>query len=142
MPIDKDQLCSDVCSWLPSENQLTESQILSLAEIVISNVGDEEENYAEVRCKTLRACGEMNKQMAVTSTSIRREKSLNREIEFYQGNSKKNWDDWLKSLPTLCANLGYTDLAAKSSYGFYGNISPPVTAFGCCCEEEDARLTL
>ena len=109
--IDRQQLLADVKLWLPASNVLTDAQILALAEKVISDVGDDDQYYDEILCKTLQACGKANKSLASGNgqKGIKRQKSYNREQELHSGyNPADNWDDWLNNLPCLCSTLGYT----------------------------------
>lgn len=137
--IDRDQLVSDVILWLPPENALSEAQILALAEEVISNVGDDDIYYKEVRCKTLQSAGMANKSFGATGNSLRREESNKREVEYFNNNIAKEWDDWLRKLPDLCTQLGYCDLYSSGSMGFYANVSPPINVPDC---EVSTNLTI
>lgn len=129
--IDRQTLLTDVKMWLPATNVLTDEQILVLAEQVISEVGDDDEFYEEIRCKTLRSCGEVNKSLASGNgmKGVRRQKSYQRELENHENyDPASNWADWLDNLPCLCNSLGYDGLASKRSLS--GGVilqSPPVS---------------
>ena len=111
-PIDRDQLIVDENLWLPSSNILTESQMRSINEYVIAQVGDDEENYAEVLCKALQAIALTNKAQASANTGgLKKEKTGDVAIEWQNtGSASKVWEGYLDSLKDLCPIFGYTGL--------------------------------
>lgn len=134
MAIDISNILMHVDMYVPGENVLTDEQIMCVAESVILKVGDEDENYSEVLCKTLQAIGIINKTKASTSTgTVKREKSHGREIEFFSLSSDEIWDSFADSLVDLCPILpggGYSIRSPRAN-GFLGSVSDPVTATSC-----------
>ncbi len=110
MPIDRNQLLADIKFYLPDSNILTDTQILAIAENVIAAVGDDEDNYAEVLCKSLKACAIVNKSKAtVDSDGTKKEKVGDVEIERFQTpDGQSVWDNYIDSLDDLCPTFGYT----------------------------------
>lgn len=130
MPIDRNQLLTEVDMWLPEINVLTDNQILSQGERVISEVGDDDIYYNEVLCKTLKSCGKANQALSYgdPSKGVKRQKSYMREEELHESyDLPQQWEDWLANLPCFCSEvLGYTGLRSKASYGFFANVASPV----------------
>ena len=131
MPIDRPTLLADTKGYLPDSNILSDPQITVINENVISVVGDEEDYYSEVLCKSLQAAARMNQALDPSSGSgsIKREKSWQREIEFYDTVSTKDeWEVYLKNLPNVCPYLpggGYKGLKS-ALVGAYASVSDPV----------------
>ena len=128
MPINRSTLLADTKLYLPEYNTLTDAQISSINEAVISDVGDDDEYYSELLCKSLKACAQLNQALSASTGDIKREKSFQREIEFYDSNSDGLWDDYIKSLATICPLLpggGYKP-NFTTNHGFYANVSDPV----------------
>lgn len=129
MPIDRDKLLADVKFYLGPLNQLDDDRILEIGESVIQEVGDDEENYPEVLCKTLKKCAQLNLQLATVNPSkgLKRQKSYNRELETHQDyNPVDYWNDYLNRLPQTCAALGYRDLPSRYSGMFKANVATPI----------------
>lgn len=132
--LDRDEILGTVLEWLPAENILTDSQILTLMEGVISIVGDDEIYKAEVTCKTLESCGQMNKSLgSIKQGSIKREKSFGREVEYSNNSSSVVWDDFINGLAYLCPLLpggGYSP-ASKRAIPFFVSVADPVYVSAC-----------
>ena len=112
VPIDRDQLIADEYLWLPTSNNLTETQMRAINEYVIAQVGDCEENYAEVLCRALQAIALSNKATASANAGgLKREKVDQVEQEWHSSSSASQvWEDYLDSLKDLCPIFGYTGL--------------------------------
>lgn len=126
--INRATLLYDVQMWLPEQNILDDTQIVSLAESVISEVGDDTSNRSEVTCKTLRACALANKALGIGSNDIKREKSYLREVEYHKQNDTTFWDKYVERLADLCPLLpggGYT-IPSTSGRGFYASVSEKI----------------
>jgi hypothetical protein len=72
--IDRDELLVDIKLPLPSSNVFTDAEILVLAERVISTVGDDDEYYEEVVCKSLKSIAINNRSKSVSSSGLRSRK--------------------------------------------------------------------
>jgi hypothetical protein len=139
--IDRDLLLTEVKFYLgyvdefnTGPNALPDSVILSIAESVILEVGDDDLFYAEVKCKTIKKCAVQNKVLASINRGrgVRREESNKREVEWFQGSDPvAYWTDYINMLPELCSSFGYCELPSASAGGFYANISRPVVAPAC-----------
>jgi hypothetical protein len=140
--IDRDALLAEVKFYLgyvdetnKGPNLLPDSIVLSLAESVILEVGDDDDvYYAEVKCKTLEKCAIQNKALSTIKggRGVRREESNFREIEWFQGADAINyWQDYLDNLPDLCKSFGYCPLVSKYAGALYANVSRPVVAPSC-----------
>lgn len=133
--IDRDLLLSEVKFYLgylspeePGPNVLPDSIILSVAESIILEVGDDDVYYAEVKCKTIKNCATQNQAMSTIDTTrgIRREESNNREVEFFETNPVEFWQDFLDRLPALCCSFGYCELPSPSRGRFYVSVAKPI----------------
>ena len=139
--IDRDLLLAEVKFYLgyvdetnTGPNLLPDSVILTLAESVILQVGDDDVYYAEVKCKTLEKCAIQNKVLATINggRGIRREESNFREVEWFNGADPVNyWKDYLDSLPDLCNSFGYCNLPSKYAGALFANVSRPVVSPAC-----------
>ena len=104
--IDQDKLLADINCWLPDANTLSDNQLAFIAQSVTAEVGDDNENYGEVLCKSLKACAEMNDAMAaVDDGNITRERVGN--VETYYDSKAETWKAYITSLPTICSLFGY-----------------------------------
>jgi hypothetical protein len=107
MPIDREQLLADILRWLLPQNVLSDEDIMYIAELIIAQVGDDEDNYAEVLCKTLHALANENSARYISSSNIKRERvGRVSEIEYFD-RSQNIWVEWIKTLPERCALFGY-----------------------------------
>lgn len=127
--IDRPTMLADVILYLPQENVLSDTLLLSLIESVILKVGDDDQYYSEILCKSLQAAAILNKSKSSTSSgAVKREKSHGREVEWFDTSEFRLWDDYIDSLPLVCPLLpggGYAIRSSKS-FGFYGNVADPV----------------
>lgn len=136
MPINRNSLLSDTKLYLTDKNILTDDQLKSINEAVISDVGDDDTNYSEVLCKSLRAAATLNKNLAVNEGSIKREKSFQREVEYYNSNEEGFWQNYLDNIADTCLYLpggGYT-LVSSNKRGFFANVSTSVNPTKDCCD--------
>lgn len=139
MPIDRDQLLADIKFYLPDSNILTDPQLLVIAENVIAAVGDDEDYYAEVLCKSLRACAVVNKSKATVDTDgTKKEKVGDVEIERFQTTAGQSvWDDYIDSLNDLCPTFGYQ---ITKSIGIKINPGEEVKVSNCPSTDTDIYL--
>lgn len=108
--IDRDKLLEDASLWLPNGNVLTDAQMLQIAEMVISIVGDDDSKYAEVLCKFLDAVANANiGKASVDSAGITKEKLGDHEIT-YGGTVDyvQVWKDFKDNLVNVCPLFGYS----------------------------------
>ena len=132
--IDRDQLLGDVKEELSQANILSEARILAIAESVILKVGDDDQYYPEVFCKTLKGAAELNKARAVihSKRSFKREETYERVLErFPNFDPVKYWDEYLKSVGDVCIAYGYNGMRSGVSYGFYANVPTKIVAPRC-----------
>ena len=128
--IDRDKVVNNVLFYLGDANCLSPDMILDICNSVILKMEeDDEKYYPDVLCLTLKNTAIQNKAMATLNTGrgVRREKSNNREIEFFNGNATEYWDEFLTALPDLCSSFGSCCLASRSAGMTYFNVSRPVT---------------
>jgi len=109
--IDRVELLEDVKLYIRSDNIFTDSQINKFIDRVVSVVGDDDQYYEEVLCKSLRVIATNNKSQVTSSGSIKSRKIDDTlEESFYQGDNSGTWDDYLNTLPDVCTGFGYTGL--------------------------------
>lgn len=108
--IGRTELLEDIIFWLPTSNTLSNSDIAKLYEIVINDVGDDDANYEEVLCKSLKSCAIKNKIDAIINQgAIKFQKAGTFSESYYQGAIKEAWENYLKELPGVCSSeIGYT----------------------------------
>lgn len=127
--IDRPTLLADVKKYLGGANALDDTTLLELAEDVISEVGDDDTFYKEIRCKSLKRSAEVNKALSITDLGrgIKREESYERVVEAFNGRDiSKYWEDYLDNLPSLCVALGYCGLSTRYSGMFKANVATPI----------------
>lgn len=126
--IDRDDLLNTTLGWLPQANTLTDQQLLTLAEQVISRVGDDTEHKPRIYCETLRSAAEANKALSsVNSNNVKRHKSYMEEIEWFDSGDANVWDAFLDSLNDLCPiAFGYTGLRSKGASMIKINVADPI----------------
>lgn len=101
----------EIKSLLPDSNLITDEQMLVIIKRVISDVGDDLDNYGEIACKSLRAIATVNLSKAVVEVgSTKREKVGEVELEYFaQSSSNLPWKEFIKSLNDLCPIMyGYS----------------------------------
>ena len=109
--IDRVQLLADEKLWLPAGNILTDAHMNAINESVIANQipADAAIHFAEALCKGLRAIAFANRaKFQVDEKGTKKEKVGEVEVEKFQGTATDPWGDFIKSLPDICAILGYT----------------------------------
>lgn len=113
MTINRTRLLTDEQTWLPEGNVLTESQMLAINELVISNQipADDSAYYPEALCKGLKAIAVANQaKFQVDLKGLKKDKSGSVELEYFEKTSSDPWGDFIKSLTDLCPIFGYTGL--------------------------------
>ena len=140
MTIDRTQLYDDIAIWLPDTNVLTESQVETIVELIIAQVGDDEDNYGEVLCLSLKALGTANMgRITASSAGLKRERVGGEEYEYTtDGSAVAGWKAFLDSLKDICPLFGYYGL--KSSVGIKINTSRTPNVNPKCCPEIRSRL--
>lgn len=133
--IDRDLLLAEVKFYLgyvdefnPGMNVLPDATILTIAESIILEVGDDDLFYPEVKCKTIQACAIQNQTLSKVNRGrgVRREESNKREVEFFNDDPSTYWQDFLDMLPSLCSSFGYCDLPSAYKGRFYTSVAKPV----------------
>ena len=143
MAIDRARLLCDEKQWLPDSNVLSDSHIRSINETVITNVGDEDNNYAEILCKGLRAIGLANRaKQQVDDRGLKREEAGEVEYEYYLEGSNDPWSLFIKSLSDICPLFGYTGLNAGIGIKITPSVRPVVNPCPTLSEEDEDRLIL
>ena len=115
--IDREQLLLDASLWLPQGNALTQEEMLRIAELVISAVGDDVKNYPEILCKFLGAVANVNiGKASVDAAGISKEKLGDHEIT-YGGvvDYAKVWSEFKDNLDNICPLFGYKVAKSKSA---------------------------
>lgn len=138
--IDRNALLEDIKFWLPEGNVLSDANILKIAEYVIADVGDDDSKYAEVLCKSLKACGQANLTKHTVDTAALKQERVGEHSETYDPSIMKNtWNNFLDSLADICPIFGYRP---TKSVGIGMKISPSVkpTINDCCSSVEDLYL--
>lgn len=138
MSICRDKLYYATLSWLPDEQTLSEKQIRQINEYIISIVGDDETKYAEILCKSLEANARRNKVDALLEGEIKREKTDQVELEYYQtvGGAGRFWDDYIKELQNICPIFGYNKPFTVGIRMSAGKV-PTYTDCDLCIFDED-----
>lgn len=138
MPIDTVQLLADILFWLPDSNVLTDSQINTIAQYIINDVGDDDSNYAEVLCKSLRACGLANLSKHTVDGAALKQEKVGENSETYSTAAMQNiWDNFLDSLKDICPIFGYTGLSTNMGMKINPSTTPVVND---CPDESDLFL--
>lgn len=133
--IDRIQLLSDTKEYLPEEQALSDSLLNNIIDSVIANQIPEDDDiyYSEALCKTLKAAALLNKaKYAVDGAALKREEVGGVELERFESASKYAWDDYIKSLSSLCPYLPGGGYSPPSALGI--KINPgvkPTIEFGC-----------
>lgn len=128
MPIDRDELLADVVFYLGSNNLLDDARILAIAERVISGLpADDDEYYGNALCSTLRNAAIQNRALSLNQPArVKREKSYEREVEYFSDNDDSFWDDYLKSLDTLCPTFRNFTQTSSRFGGMRINVPDPI----------------
>lgn len=135
MPIDPNQVLEDVKLWLPESNVLTDDQMLAIINLVIQEVGDDDENYAEVLCKSLRAIALANQaKYSVDVSGKRKEEVGDVEIQWFEGSSHDVWGNFIDSLKDICPLFGYTGI--DTGIGMKINPGKKIKINKCPCPDK------
>lgn len=118
--IDRDLLLEDVNLYMRSDNVFTDDQMNSMIDNVISDVGDDDGNYSEVLCKSLKSIANANKLKSSDVTSYKSIRTEELWEEFHKGDYTNTWDAYLDSLEDVCTDLGY-DGSSLSAVGIMIN---------------------
>lgn len=127
--IDRDELLADVLFYLGSNNVLPDARILAIAERVISGLpADDDEYYGNALCSTLRDAAIQNRSISLTQRQrVKREKTYMEEVEYYNDHDDSYWDDFIKSLDTLCPTFrNYTQTASPRYGAIRINVPDPI----------------
>ena len=119
MAINCATLLEDIKLLLPSDNVLTDAQMLIVMKRLIALVGSDDEFYGQVACKTLSAIADINaSKVNVEQGGIKKEKVGDHEIEYAVTSSGgSSWKDFKKSLSDLCPIMySYSPKAASGIY--------------------------
>jgi len=131
-PENQNKLLKDVMFWLPESNTLDDDEILILIGLTINQVGDDDSKYAEVACKSLKLCAIKNQSAYyVDTSSIKKEKTGDVELERFEGSGSDPWKEYIKSVnDEICPLLGYS---LPTSIGLFVNSKPVEVDTSCGC---------
>ena len=105
--IDREVLLADLNFWLPSSNKIDDTGLTKISDLVITAIGDDEDNYEEILCKSLKACANKNKvDSNVASDTLKKFKYGGTEEEYFR-TSNGGWESYIEDLPELCLSFGY-----------------------------------
>lgn len=105
--IDKEVLVEDIKFWLPSSNTVNDAGITKISNYVIATVGDDEDNYEEILCTSIKAVAIKNKNDdAVNGSSMKMFQYGNTREEYFK-NSKSSWQKFIDSIAETCVQFGY-----------------------------------
>lgn len=142
--INIDELVSDLVEYLPPDvNVLTESQLRTIAENVVSNnipEDDDEAYYSEALCKSLKVAAIRNNSLyIVDGDNITREKVDG--VEYYFDTTNKDiWKNFIEDLPNLCPYLPKGGYKMKSNVRIYFHNSEDTTCYTSTLNTQSERL--
>lgn len=140
MAVTAEQVLAEIEVFIPSNNVLTEAQMLVIIQTIIDQVGDDDSNLAEIKCKSLEAIGIINlsKATSTISTGLKKEKVGNTEVEYFgAGQSNNGWQDFLDSLKLVCPLFGYYGLSSGIGIKITPGCPPKVNP---CCDVDDLEF--
>jgi hypothetical protein len=109
MPINIEELSSDLESYLPKKgNMLSKEELTTIAENIVANriPEDDEQYYSEALCKSLKAAAIFNNsRYLIDGGNLVEEKVAGVTYKYSLTNSKNIWKDYIKDLPNLCPYL-------------------------------------
>ena len=122
--VDRDQLLQDTKDWLPSQFSLPDSMVLAINENVILRIGDDDVNYLQIRCECLRAnATKMMVEFSVNTSGLKREKTGEVEVEWYNTSNINPWKNYIDSLYSdVCPLFGYNPTKSTIVLGMSSSI--------------------
>lgn len=109
--VDRNLLLCDEKLWLPEGNLLSDQQMSSINERIITQVGNDDSKYGEILCKGLQAIGRANKaKYVVDEKGLQSQKVGDTSETFYESATRDPWGEFIKSLTDICPLFGYTGL--------------------------------
>lgn len=137
-PINRDDLLADVKSWLPSDNILSDVQLLKIIESTIVNELPEDDTdlyYSMALCLSLRNAANMNLSLSSTSSfGVNRERVGDVDVTYFKQGVSEGWQSYLDSLRDICPIFGYYGLSAKGGIKITTSTTPN---FNPCCDDND-----
>lgn len=109
--IDPNEVLTEILLYLPDSNVLTDSELILIITSVITAVGDDDELYPEVLCKSLKKISLINQSKASSSYALKREKVNMGEYEWNTGSTTPSdmWRNYINDvLPDICKAIGYS----------------------------------
>lgn len=106
--ININEIVSDIKEYLPDDNVLSDSQLENIANNVIANRIEENDdsNYSEALCKSLEVAAITNNlKYTVDGAGIVKEQVGKVSYQYSEQHQKDVWKNYLKSLPSLCPYL-------------------------------------
>lgn len=100
MAITATDVITATSSYIPPENQLSDSELEDLADRMIELYGSDDEDLGKVCCEFLKAVGVVNGTLTVISDgngNLKREKLGKQEKEWYNS-ANNNWDAYTKKV--------------------------------------------
>lgn len=130
MAVTTQQVIDDTSLYIPSQNIISEADMLALAQKLIDKYGDSDENLPKIECEFLKGVGVINSVSgAVSSGGLKREKLGDHEIEYFDG-ATQDWDGYIKKVKEeICPLLGVT---SKVTIGAKFNSAPEVSVIKPC----------
>ena len=120
--IPRDELLTDIKLYIRSDNVFSDTQVMIFAEKVITAIGDNDDNYEEVLCKSLKSIAINNKAQKSSNGPTKVIKTEGLWEEFFEGDYSNTWEEYLEMLDDICVSFGYTGLSQYSTGYMY--ISP------------------
>lgn len=135
MAVTAEQVYNETAYLIPSQNILTEAQLLGIAQTLIDKYGDDDSNLGLIKCEFLKQVGIQNGVIgSLSSGSMKREKLGDHEIEYFQG-STVDWQSYIKAVKEdLCPMFG---IVSSVSFGAKINSSDKKKVINPCCGGHD-----
>lgn len=139
-PDKKASLLADMHFWLPSGNTLDDQDLSKIIDYTIAIAGDDDSQYAEVLCKSLKNAALKNHaEYQVDTAPIVSEKVGEVQTRWSEEGNQKIWKNYIKSLESdICPIFGYTP--PSKGIGMKIHPSEPINVNSCCNSEDDLYL--
>lgn len=131
MAVTAEQVYNETAYLVPSQNILTEAQLLGVAQNLIDKYGDDDSNLGLIKCNFLKQVGIQNSVLgSLSSGSIKKETLGDQSVEYFQG-STVDWGAYIKAVnDDLCPMFGVT---SQVSFGakINSSIKKPIISPVC-----------
>lgn len=121
MAVTAEQVITNITMYVPESNGLSDSQMISIATQLITEIGDDDSNLPQISCEFLKRMADINDTLfSIDDAGLKSEKLGRRTLTYDTSMVADGWADYkFKVTNTICPILGVASEVKKRSAGVF-----------------------